>query len=139
VIRALWSFSSHTILQQLQIRNDLFSPEADIKVGDRITVSRHPNNAMEVRGRECKCRQRRRNITNLRKGVVKINEVPSVPNKSSDVAFITKRGVPDDVANTKQRQDTSFAKFRLAFEHTGVRQPISLRGWYKHAKQGRTP
>ena len=41
-------FSSYTILQQLQIRNDLLCPEADVKASDRITVSCHPNDAMEV-------------------------------------------------------------------------------------------
>ena len=41
-------FCSHAILQQLQVRKDLFSPEADIEMGDRITVSSYPNDAMEI-------------------------------------------------------------------------------------------
>jgi hypothetical protein len=41
-------FCSHAILQQLQIREDLFSPEADIDMGNRISISSYPNNAMEV-------------------------------------------------------------------------------------------
>jgi hypothetical protein len=36
------------------------------------------------------------------------NEVPSIPNKSSNIAFITKRYVPYDIANTKQWQYASF-------------------------------
>ena len=50
------------------------------------------------------------------------------------IAFITKRSVLNNVTDTKQWQDTGFAKFRLAFEHAGIRQPISLRGWYRHMK-----
>ena len=47
-----------------------------------------------------------------------------VHRRHTNIAFITKRSVLNNVADTKQWQDTGFAKFRLAFEHAGVQQPI---------------
>jgi len=49
----------------LQISDDFFSPEADIEMGDGITISSHPNNAMEVRWRKRKPGKRWWHITDL--------------------------------------------------------------------------
>jgi hypothetical protein len=65
-------FCSHAILQQLQIGDDFFCPEADIEMGDWITISSHPNNAMEIRWRERKPGKRWWHIADLRKRVIKI-------------------------------------------------------------------
>jgi len=65
-------FCSHAILQQLQIRDDVLCPEADIDMGYGISVSSHPNNTVKVRWWECQRGQRRGQIAHVRKGVVKV-------------------------------------------------------------------